>query len=291
MKTQMGIAYAPDETPELLDVYHPDDGAKRAAVLMLHGGGWRVGTRADLAPHAQALAKRGFTAVVADYRLMPAHPWPAQIRDTRAAIKWTRDNADSLGIETDRIAALGYSAGAHLAALAAGDPDGAAAADNLGRQPLNAVIPLEPVIGMQGGQFELGYSPAWLMFGTERVPLWNVRTASPMTYVRHDFPPSCIFHGAEDVQIPFVASVMMHKALCAVGAVSDLHVISTYSHAVWRIQSLIDPCMDIVAAFLDRTMVDPETYAAERAAFWAVVPVGWPLTGEPREVTIPVPSR
>jgi hypothetical protein len=46
-----------------------------------------------------------------------------------------------------------------------------------------------------------------------------------------------------------------------------------------------------VAAFLDRTMVDPETYAAERAAFWAVVPVGWPLTGEPREVTIPVPSR
>jgi hypothetical protein len=84
---------------------------------------------------------------------------------------------------------------------------------------------------------------------------------------------------------------MMHKALCAVGAVSDLHVISTYSHAVWRIKSLIEPCMDIVAAFLDRTMVDPETYAAERAAFWAVVPVGWPLTGEPREVTIPVPSR
>ena len=226
MKTQTGIAFAPDETPELLDVYHPDDGGKRAAVLMLHGGGWRVGSRADLAPHAEALARRGFTAVVADYRLMPDHPWPAQIRDTRAAIKWIRDNADALGIEPDRIAALGYSAGAHLAALAAGDPDGAAAADNLGRAPLNAVIPLEPVIGMQGGQFELGYSPAWLMFGTERVPLWNVRTASPMTYVRHDFPPSCIFHGAEDVQIPFVASVMMHKALCAVGAVSDLHVIS-----------------------------------------------------------------
>ena len=46
-------------------------------------------------------------------------------------------------------------------------------------------------------------------------------------------------------------------------------LLSTYSHAVWRIRSLIEPCMDIVAPFLDRTMVDPDTYAAERAAFWA----------------------
>ena len=291
MKTQMGVPYAPDETAELLDVYQPDDGAKRAAVVMLHGGGWRVGSRADLAPHAEALVKRGFTAVVADYRFMPEHPWPAQIRDTRAAIKWTRDNADTLGIEPDRIAALGYSSGAHLAALAAGDPHGIAAADNLGPQPLNAVIPLEPLIGMQGGQFEPGYSPAWIMFGPEPVPPQDIRTASPMTYVRHDFPPSCFFHGVEDVQIPFVACVKMHKALSEVGAVSDLHLLSTYSHAIWRIKSLIEPCMDIVAAFLDRTMVDPETYAAERAAFWAVVPTGRPLTAQPMEIRIPPQPR
>jgi acetyl esterase/lipase len=250
-----------------------------------------VGTRADLKPHAEALAKRGFTAVVADYRLMPAHPWPAQIRDTRAAIKWTRDNADALGIEPDRIAALGYSSGAHLAALAAGDPDGAAASDNLGRQPLNAVIPIEPLIGMQGGQFEPGYTPAWIMFGPDPVPPRDIRIASPMTYVRHDFPPSCFFHGAEDVQIPFVASVKMQAALSAIGAVSDLHVLSTYSHAVWRIKSLIEPVMDIVAPFLDRTMVDPETYAAERAKFWAEVPIGRPLTVQPMEIRIPTPSR
>jgi acetyl esterase/lipase len=291
LNTQTGIAFAPDETPELLDVYQPEDGGKRAAVLMLHGGGWRVGSRADLAPHAEALAKRGFTAVVADYRLMPAHPWPAQIRDTRAAIKWIRDNADDLGIEPDRIAALGYSSGAHLVALAAGDPDGAAAADNLGRLPLNAVIPIEPLIGLQAGEFERGYTPAWILFGPDPVPPHDIRVVSPMTYVRHDFPPSCFFHGAEDVQIPFVASVMMHKALCAVGAVSDLHVISTYSHAVWRIKSLIEPCMDIVAPFLDRTMVDPDTYAAERAAFWAEVPIGRHLTTQPQEIIIPNQSR
>src|SRR5258708_6983166 len=137
MKTRMGIAYAAEETPELLDVYHPDDGAKRSAVVMLHGGGWRVGTRADLAPHAEALVKRGFTAVVADYRLMPAHPWPAQIRDTRAAIKWIRVNADSLGLEPDRIAALGYSSGAPLAAVAVGDADGLAASDTRARLAIN----------------------------------------------------------------------------------------------------------------------------------------------------------
>jgi acetyl esterase/lipase len=287
LKTQTGIAFAADTTPELLDVYHPDEGGKRAAVLMLHGGGWRVGSRADLAPHAAALAKRGFTAVVADYRLMPAHPWPAQIRDTRAAIKWIRDNAAALGIEPDRIAALGYSAGAHLALLAAGDPDGVAAADNLGRVPLNAVIPLEPLIGLQAGEFEPGYTPSWILFGAEPVAPRDLRAVSPMTYVRHDFPPSCFFHGVEDVQIPFVACVKMHQALSAVGAVSDLHLLSTYAHAVWRIKSLIEPCMGIVAAFLDRTMVDPETYAAERAAFWAKVPMGRPLTVEPMEIRVP----
>jgi len=291
LKTQTGIAFAVDTTPELLDVYQPDDGGKRAAVLMLHGGGWRVGSRADLAPHAEALVKRGFTAVVADYRLMPDHPWPAQIRDTRAAIKWIRDNAKALGIEPNRIAALGYSAGAHLALLAAGDPDGIAASDNLGRQPLNAVIPLEPLIGLQAGEFERGYTPAWILFGPEPVPPRDIRAVSPMTYVRHDFPPSCFFHGVEDVQIPFVACVKMHKALSAVGAVSDLHLLSTYAHAIWRIKSLIEPCMGIVGPFLDRTMVDPDTYAAERAAFWAAVPIGRHLTVQPMEIPIPGRSR
>src|SRR5260370_29185454 len=103
LKQQTGIAFAVDTTPELLDVYQPDDGGKRAAVLMLHGGGWRMGSRADLAPHAEALGKRGFTAVVADYRLMPAHPWPAQIPDTRAAIKWIPGHAEALGISPHRI--------------------------------------------------------------------------------------------------------------------------------------------------------------------------------------------
>src|SRR5260370_24022536 len=97
LKTQTGSAFAVDTRPELLDVYQPDDGGKRAAVLMLHGGGWRTGSRADLAPHAEALVKRGFTAVGAGHRLMPAHPWPAQIPDTPAPLQWIRDNPKGLG--------------------------------------------------------------------------------------------------------------------------------------------------------------------------------------------------
>jgi hypothetical protein len=83
----------------------------------------------------------------------------------------------------------------------------------------------------------------------------------------------------------------MHKALSAVGAVSDLHLLSTYAHAIWRIKSLIEPCMGIVGPFLDRTMVDPDTYAAERAAFWAAVPIGRHLTVQPMEIPIPGRSR
>jgi acetyl esterase/lipase len=289
MKTQTGIAYAPPETPELLDVYQPDDSGKRAAVLMLHGGGWRVGSRSDLAPHAEALVRHGFTAVVADYRLMTDHPWPAQIRDVRAAIKWIRDNVDALGIEPDRISALGYSAGAHLAALAAGDPDGAAAKDSLGRVPLNAVVPCEPIIGFQAGQYERGYTPSWSLFGPDLVRPQDIRDASPMTFVRPDFPPSCFCHGAEDIQIPCTGSITMQQALSRVGAVSDLHLFSTYPHALWRVKSLIEPLVDIAVSFLDRTMVDPKPYAAELVDFWATLPPGsgQPMPAEYREPKIP----
>jgi hypothetical protein len=121
------------------------------------------------------------------------------------------------------------------------------------------------------------------------VPTQDLRDASPITFVHPGFPPSCFCHGVEDIQLSCVGSITIQQALSRVGAVSDLHLFSTYSHALWRIKSLIEPLMDVVAPFLDRTMVDPKPYAAEIVDFWASLPPGFghAVPAEYTEVKIP----
>ncbi|HEX9824325.1 MAG TPA: alpha/beta hydrolase [Actinomycetota bacterium] len=100
-----------------LDAYLPDADAPVPAILVIHGGGWSAGSRADVAPVARALAGAGFAAFAIDYRLAPAHPYPAAVEDAAAAVRWVRRQADRYGIDPTRIAALGGSAGGHLAAM------------------------------------------------------------------------------------------------------------------------------------------------------------------------------
>jgi acetyl esterase/lipase len=265
MKTEIGIAFDPATTPMLLDVYRPEAPAKRTAILLLHGGSWRHGSRTNLEPHATALVDRGFVVVVADYRLLPADPWPAQIRDVRAAIRWGRSHASELEVDQDRIVGYGFSAGAHLALIAAGDPGGERY-DTLGLQPLDAVIAVEAPVAFQVGQPAPGYTPAEALLGPG-ASAEAVQSISPITFVTRAFPPTCLFHGMEDKQVPAGASLMMHRALCEAGVISDVHLLAGYAHAIWRMDKLIAPFMDTVSAFLDRTLVNVEPYAAERAAF------------------------
>src|SRR5204863_5499187 len=91
--------------------------------ILLHGGGWRVGSKEMMTELAQALAGQGFVALPAQYRLLGQAPWPAPIQDVKSAIRWARRNASTLGIDPHKIALEGFSAGAHLALLAAGTKD------------------------------------------------------------------------------------------------------------------------------------------------------------------------
>ena len=108
----------------LLDVYHPPEGVtpKRMGIVHLFGGGFYVGNKnARYIVHdAHALARLGYTSVSATYRLQSQASWPAQIHDTKAAIRWTRANVKRLGIDSDKIAVAGYSAGGMLSLMAAG---------------------------------------------------------------------------------------------------------------------------------------------------------------------------
>lgn len=108
-----------------LDVYQPaKKGKDRPAVVVVHGGGWTQGDKALFAQQSSQLAQRGFVAFSVNYRLAPAHPYPAAVEDVEAAVAWVRKHAKAYGVDPKRVGALGGSAGGHLVGMLATDGEG-----------------------------------------------------------------------------------------------------------------------------------------------------------------------
>ncbi|HEV3164627.1 MAG TPA: alpha/beta hydrolase, partial [Isosphaeraceae bacterium] len=121
-----------DGGTQLLDVYEPEGPAPAGgwpAVIAIHGGGWYKLSKDDFGKVVAPLTKEGYAVFAVDYQLsLPGvASWPGNIDDIRSAVRWVRQNATLLGVDPAKIAALGESAGGHLATLAAYDPTGAPA--------------------------------------------------------------------------------------------------------------------------------------------------------------------
>ncbi len=113
---------APGDSPLVLDAYLPRPaGTPRPAVVMIHGGAWRGGTRADVLVESQIMAQQGYVAFAVDYRRTADRPFPAAVDDIAAAVRWVRDNADEYGVDAGRVSLVGLSAGGNLAALVGTD--------------------------------------------------------------------------------------------------------------------------------------------------------------------------
>ena len=113
-----------------LDVYLPpfakDSSTRRPGLLVVHGGGWDSGDNTQLTEWNHRWAGRGWVVAALNYRLAPAHLWPAQRDDVLAALAWLKANAEQLGLDPHRLVVLGRSAGGQIAiaaAYGAHDPD------------------------------------------------------------------------------------------------------------------------------------------------------------------------
>lgn len=207
------------------DVYRLTSGTKTVkspGILMIHGGAWFAGDKLHDALHATRLAKLGFVVVAINYRLIPAHPFPAQLDDCNLALEWMNSRADDLGLNVKLLGAWGYSAGGHLAALLATNPKeglprlkaavvGAAPCD-LTRVPAESRL-LVSLLGGTRGKYPDRYA-----------------NASPVTHVSPDDPPIFLFHGSKDWLVPPVASQVMRDALEKNGVLIEYLVVENKAH-------------------------------------------------------------
>jgi len=113
------IPYLDDGSPEhLLDIYRPTRGSGPwPVVLYLHGGGFRILSKDTHWIMGLAFARRGFVVVNVNYRLAPAHRYPAAVEDAVDAFRWTVDHAARYGGDVEQLVLAGESAGANLAAV------------------------------------------------------------------------------------------------------------------------------------------------------------------------------
>ena len=205
-------------------IFSPSSAPKAApAIVFFFGGGWVSGTPKQFEAQCRHLASRGMVAITADYRVKSRDDAkPVQcVADARSALRWVRTHATTLGIDPQRIASAGGSAGGHLAASTAfirefdepGEDQSVSAVPNA-LVLFNPGLVLAPLTGLDPTGFGTGRSEDSLGAKPEQI--------SPAHHVGKDAPPTIIFHGRADTTIPYAGAEAFTRVMITAGARCEL---------------------------------------------------------------------
>ena len=271
------IAFLAPDRKEKLNVYLPAPakaGAPLApAVVWIHGGGWKGGTKAEARAKniCSTLAAAGYVAVSIDYRLGPGS-WPTNLQDCKNAVRFLRAHAAEYRLDPDRIAVAGGSAGGHLAlmvGLTAGKAEFEPSAPYPGvSSAVRAVVNFYGIAQLAvHGQTDAKGEPTAtnkLMrgvlaeFGASDDEAEVLRLASPVNYLTKNSPPLLTFHGKADATVDYGQAEVLDAACKAQGAAHELHLIDGIGHTfdlqTWNKKPLPQDLRPIFLAFLERNL-------------------------------------
>lgn len=271
------VAFLAPDRQEKLDVYLPAPGKAGAplapAVVWIHGGGWKGGTKAEARAKniCSTLAAAGYVALSIDYRL-GAGSWPTNLQDCKNAVRFLRAHAAEYRIDPDRIAVAGGSAGGHLA-LMVGLTAGKAEFEPTVPYP-GVSSAVRAVVNFYGiaqlavhGQTDAKGEPTAtnkLMrgtlaeFGASDDEAEVLRLASPVNYLTKSSPPLLTFHGKADATVDYGQAEVLDAACKARGATHELHLIDGIGHTfdlqTWNKKPLPQDLRPIFLAFLERNL-------------------------------------
>jgi acetyl esterase/lipase len=234
-----------------LDLWVPDARIPPPVVVWVHGGAWMSGNRRSLPPGMRPgqvfdeLVAAGLAVATIEYRHAREAPFPAQLHDAKAAVRWLRHFADHLAIDPARVGIGGESAGGHLAALVALTADRPDLDGDIGvTGPPSAVDVVVDWYGVASAEtmpeFVLPPDVAAALSPAERVPPLDVLldgvdaamrgAVSPVAHVRAGAPPFLLLHGTADSVVPYEQSETLAEALRGVGADVQLEPVPGAGH-------------------------------------------------------------
>lgn len=220
-----------------LDLATPANGiGPFPAVVCIHGGAWRSGDKSWYKDKIIEFAAHGYVAVSINYRLAPQHKFPAQVEDAKCAVRYLRAHAKELNLDPSRIAAVGDSAGGHLALmLGFMEPaDGLEGSGGYSNQPskVQAVVnhygPSDLAANDNWGSGQKVQANYFLNTDDPKDPV--VGRASPITYIDKSDASVLTFHGTVDPIVPVAQAHRLHVALKNANVRERLELIEGAGH-------------------------------------------------------------
>jgi acetyl esterase/lipase len=266
--TYADVSYATVSASQALDIWIPTTGSGPfPLVIFIHGGAFKGGDKAMEGGNVAAVLEAGYAAASLNYRLSGEALFPAAVQDVKAAVRFLRANADEYGLDPDRFAAWGESAGGNLVALLGTTGDQATIFDDpaLGNADVSSAV--QAVVDWYGptdflqmdAQFAAAapaacngqtqaHDPAdspesvYLGAAIQTVPD-AAAAANPITYVAtaKSLPVFSIAHGDSDCLVPNQQSAILQDALQAAGATSTFTLVEGASHGDQAITSAQTP--------------------------------------------------
>lgn len=281
-----------DPTIQIIVPFLPKDlkpGEKRPSLVLIHGGAWHAPGASIFYPMAKYFASRGVPTFSIDYRSIeqPTNGVgvPEILSDCRSSMRYLRSHASEFGIDPQKIAVLGDSAGGHLAACLGTIPDPADV--TLGVSRADLMIPCNPIVDMGPGE---GNTNTWFRViqkgaAMDKKPtpesilpmpdqIAVAKSVSPLAFVSTKSAPALVMHGLDDTIVTPEQSRKFAQALKAAGVTVELVLIPGARHA------FILPKYTASEESVVETMVTVDRFLAKKGY----------VTGEPTLVISPKPA-
>lgn len=246
------IAYAA-HSRHRLDICRPTGAVAAPVVVFFYGGAWRSGNKGLYRYVAKALARRGYVAVVPDYRIYPEVRYPDFLDDAAQALRWVKDNIDCFGGDPRKIFVTGHSAGAHIAAMLSFD---ARWLEKVGLHPGRDIAGL---IGLAGpyDYMPLRDETLKLIFGGADRP-----ETQPIFHVAPGAPPALLITGTRDRLVEPGNSVRLAARLVAAGNAATVKSYRRVGHyiivaAIAPFLRCFAPVLRDVDEFIAKTLQTP----------------------------------
>ena len=245
------------DRPLQLDLYSPAAAAGPVpGLIFIHGGGWQMGNRSDYKYYTVRFADHGYVAATVSYRFSQEAEFPAAVEDVKCAVRWMRANADEIGVDPDRIAVIGGSAGGYLALMAGYAPDVPELEGTGGHEGVSSAVRV--VVDL--------YGPPDLTVPIDRDnPIVtdfmgatyeelrdHYALASPLHHLDPSDPPTLIMHGTIDQILPVTHSDALAEKLLELGLPYWYDRVDGWPHTMDLAPAVNERTLYLMDAFFER---------------------------------------